>query len=77
LDKIARKLEDLRLKAENKSQLKVLDSLGAIYALNEPQQIPDSILGAFFRLPDQGRNNPVTPSPTHKERDQGYRNRDR
>ena len=48
LDKFARKLEELRLKAENNSQLKALDSLGAIYALSEPQQIPDSILGAYF-----------------------------
>jgi hypothetical protein len=48
MDKFARRLEELRLRAENESELKALDSLGAIYTLGEPQQIPESVLGSYF-----------------------------
>jgi len=47
-DKFARRLEELRLRAENESQLKALDSFGAIYTLGEPQQIPETVLGSYF-----------------------------
>ena len=48
MDKFARRLEELRLRAENESQLKALDSFGAIYTLGEPQQIPETVLGSYF-----------------------------
>jgi len=48
LDKLSRRVEELRLKAENKSQLKVLDSGSAWVTLNEPHQAVESVLNAFF-----------------------------
>ncbi len=48
LDRLSRRVEELRLKAENKSQLKVLDSGAAWVTLNEPHQAPESVLNAFF-----------------------------
>lgn len=48
LDRFSRRVEELRLKAENESQLKVLDSGSAWLTLNEPHQTPESVLGAFF-----------------------------
>ena len=48
LDKLSRRVEELRLKAENKSQLKVLDSGSAWITLNEPHQAVESVLNAFF-----------------------------
>jgi hypothetical protein len=48
LDRFSRRVDELRLKAENKSQLKVLDSAAAWLTLNEPHQTPESVLNAFF-----------------------------
>lgn len=48
LDRLARRMQELRLKAENKSQLKLLESGAAWYTLNEPYQTPESVLNAFF-----------------------------
>jgi len=48
LERIAKRTEELRLKAENDLQLKVLDSLAAGFALQEPQTYPDGVLSAFF-----------------------------
>src|SRR2546425_2644185 len=48
LERLSRRVEELRLKAENKSQLKVLDSGSAWVTLNEPHQAPESVLNAFF-----------------------------
>ncbi len=48
LERVARKTDELRLKAENNSQLKALDSLAASYALLEPQAPPDGVLSAYF-----------------------------
>lgn len=48
LDRLARRVEELRLKAENVSQEKVLNSFAAAYALQEPQSYPEGVLGGFF-----------------------------
>src|SRR6266542_2801761 len=48
LERVANKADELRLKAENNAQLKVIDSFAAGYALQEPQQYPDGVLSAFF-----------------------------
>ena len=48
LEKFAKRADELRLEAENDSQLKVIDSFAAAYALQEPQSYPDGILSAFF-----------------------------
>src|SRR5947207_14147667 len=48
LERIAKRTEELRLKAENDLQLRVLDSLAAGFALQEPQSYPDGVLSAFF-----------------------------
>ena len=48
LERFAGRADELRLKAENDSQLKVIDSLAAAYALQEPQTYPDGVLTAFF-----------------------------
>jgi hypothetical protein len=48
MEKFSRRVEELRLKAENKSQLKVLDSGSAWFNLNEPHQVVESVLNAFF-----------------------------
>jgi hypothetical protein len=48
LERIAKRTEELRLKAENDLQLKVVDSLAAGFALQEPQTYPDGVLSAFF-----------------------------
>jgi len=40
--------DELRLRAENDLQLKVIDSLAASYALQEPQSYPDGVLNSFF-----------------------------
>jgi len=48
LDRLSRRVEELRLKAENKSQLKVLDSGSAWLTLNEPHIAAESVLNAFF-----------------------------
>lgn len=48
LDRIARRADELRLRAENDLQLKVIDSLAAAFALREPQLFPDGVLSAFF-----------------------------
>ena len=48
LERIAKRADELRLEAENDLQLKVIDSLAAAYALQEPQSYPDGILSAFF-----------------------------
>src|SRR2546428_10614171 len=48
LERIAKRTEELRLKAENDLQLRVLDSLAAAFALQEPQSYPDGVLSAFF-----------------------------
>ncbi len=48
LERFSRRVDELRLKAENKSQEKVLDSISAGYTLGEPHMVPESILGAYF-----------------------------
>ena len=48
LERLSRRVEELRLKAENKSQLKVLDAGSAWVTLNEPYQTPEWVLNAFF-----------------------------
>src|SRR6266704_2724361 len=48
LERVAKKADELRLKAENNGQLKVIDSFAAGYALQEPQLYPDGVLSAFF-----------------------------
>src|SRR6266704_4594013 len=48
LERFSRRVEELRLKAENKSQLKLLDSLAAWYGLAEPHMVPESVLNAYF-----------------------------
>jgi len=48
LERVAKKADELRLKAENNAQLKVIDSFAAGYALQEPQLYPDGVLSAFF-----------------------------
>ena len=48
LEKLAKRADELRLRAENDSQLKVIDSFAAAYGLQEPQSYPDGVLSAFF-----------------------------
>jgi hypothetical protein len=48
LERIAKRADELRLKAENNSQLKAIDSMAAGYALQEPQSPPDGVLSAYF-----------------------------
>ena len=48
LERFSHRVEELRLKAENRSQLKLLDSLSAATTLAEPQSIAENILSAFF-----------------------------
>ncbi len=48
LERFSRRADELKLKAENPSQLKVLDSLAAAYSLVEPHSIPEGILGSYF-----------------------------
>jgi len=48
LERFSRRADELRLKAENDAQLKLLDSLAAAYTLSEPQATPEGILGAYF-----------------------------
>jgi hypothetical protein len=48
LERLAKRADELRLKAENNSQLKAIDSFAAAYALQEPQSYPDGVLTAFF-----------------------------
>jgi len=48
LERFSKRAEELRLRAENKSQLKVLDSLAAAYNLGEPHQFPEIVLSAYF-----------------------------
>lgn len=48
LERFSHRVEELRLRAENRSQLKLLDSLSAANTLAEPQSIAENILSAFF-----------------------------
>ncbi len=48
LEGFSRRVDELRLKAENEAQLKLLDSLSAAYTLGEPHGVPESILNAYF-----------------------------
>ncbi|HYY92051.1 MAG TPA: hypothetical protein VE955_08685 [Candidatus Dormibacteraeota bacterium] len=48
LERVAKRADELRLRAENTSQLKAIDSMSAAYALQEPQTYPDGVLTAFF-----------------------------
>jgi len=48
LERVAKRIEELRLKVQNDLQLKVLDSLSAGFALQEPQTYPDGVLSALF-----------------------------
>ena len=48
LERFSRRVDELRLKVENESQLKLLDSLATAYTLGEPHGIPESILNAYF-----------------------------
>lgn len=48
LERFAKRADELRLKAENNSQLKAIDSMAAAYSLQEPQSPPESILSGYF-----------------------------
>src|SRR5437762_14173985 len=48
LEKVAKRADELRLKAENNAQLKVIDAFAAGYALQEPQLYPDGFVTALF-----------------------------
>ncbi|OLD12568.1 MAG: hypothetical protein AUI50_03545 [Crenarchaeota archaeon 13_1_40CM_2_52_14] len=48
LEKFSRRVDELRLKAENKSQLKVLDSIAAWNGLGEPHMVVETVLNAYF-----------------------------
>ena len=48
IEGVAKRADELRLRAENNSQLKAIDSLTAAITLQEPQSYPDDILGAYF-----------------------------
>jgi hypothetical protein len=48
LEKFSRRVDELRLKAENKSQLKALDSLAAWNGLGEPHMVVETVLNAYF-----------------------------
>ena len=48
LERFSRRVDELRLKAENESQLKLLDSIAAAYTLGEPHAIPEGILNSYF-----------------------------
>ncbi len=48
LEIFSKRVEELRMRAENRSQLKLLDSLAAAYNLQEPHQFPDSVLNTYF-----------------------------
>jgi len=48
LERFSRRVDELRLKAENKSQLKVLESAAAWAGLVEPHMVPESLLNAYF-----------------------------
>jgi hypothetical protein len=48
LERFSRRADELRLKAENKSQLKVLDAFAAWYGLDEPHMVPELVLNAYF-----------------------------
>ena len=48
LEKLSKRADELRMKAENRSQLKVLDSFAAWFSLGEPHMAPESVLNAFF-----------------------------
>jgi hypothetical protein len=41
-------VDELRLRAENKGQLKALDSFAAWFGLAEPHMVPESVLNAYF-----------------------------
>src|SRR5215467_7955240 len=45
---LARRADGLRLRAENESQVKLIDSVTAMAALGEPHSIPESVLSAYF-----------------------------
>src|SRR2546425_9970640 len=47
LERVAMRSDELRLRAENDLQLKVIDSLAASYALQEPRAYPDGVLHSF------------------------------
>ena len=44
LEKFSRRVDELRLKAENKSQLKVLESIAAWAGLDEPHMVPERLI---------------------------------
>jgi hypothetical protein len=48
LERVAKRADELRLKAENNSQLKAIDSMAAAFTLQEPQAPPDGVLSAYF-----------------------------
>ena len=48
LERLAKRADELRLKAENNSQLKAIDSMAAAFTLQEPQAPPDGVLSAYF-----------------------------
>ena len=48
LEKFALRADELLLKAENPSQVKLLDSLLAAYTLQEPHGVAEAVLGAYF-----------------------------
>ncbi|HZY93492.1 MAG TPA: hypothetical protein VFE98_01365 [Candidatus Bathyarchaeia archaeon] len=48
LEKFSKRADELRLRAENDSQLKVIDSITAAYNLGEPHLFAETILNAYF-----------------------------
>lgn len=48
LAELARRANNLRLKAETESQVKLIDSMAAMAALGEPHSIPETVLSAYF-----------------------------
>src|SRR3989441_13365536 len=46
LDRLSRRVEELRLKAENKSQIKVLDSMYDWLTLNDLHEATETVLNA-------------------------------
>src|SRR5215831_834093 len=48
IEKFSRRADELRMKAENLSQLKALDAFSAWIGLSEPHMVPESVLNAYF-----------------------------
>ena len=83
LERFSHRVEELRLKAGNRSQLKLLDSLSAANTLAEPQNITENMLSAFFgyliqrgNIPGHYEISPVTRSGQPRPRQLNKRTSD-